>query len=167
MDAMEEHTQTPTHLLLQVSRLTHWLLLALTAPQEHIHHLKLSRISPTKLKMKQHTEQPFWMQDFSCGEAGLHEAWFHLNLSENQMADFVVSAREGGRKEEINEWNIRGKNRWFIFLFLDIHSILWERWGKTQFAFNLTVLSDHRSNILYAIKLSNCCLSKRSEHCLR
>lgn len=40
--------------------------------------------------------------------------------------------------------------------------------GKnTQFAFNLTVLSDHRSNILYAIKLSNCCLSKRSEHCLR
>lgn len=132
MDAMEEHTQTPTHLLLQVSRLTHWLLLALTAPQEHIHHLKLSRISPTKLKMKQHTEQPFWMQDFSCGEAGLHEAWFHLNLSENQMADFVVSAREGGRKEEINEWNIRGKNRWFIFLFLDIHSILWERWGKTH-----------------------------------
>lgn len=50
-----------------------------------------------------------------------------------------------------------------MFLFLDIHPVLWESWrgGKNvQMTFKLTVVSDHRSNILYAIKLRNCCLSK-------
>lgn len=68
--------------------------------------------------------------------------------------------------KEINEWNISGgegeKKVIYVSIFGYTPSSLGDLEGgkNVQMTFKLTVVSDHRSNILYAIKLRNYCLSK-------
>lgn len=87
VEAMSENTQAPTQLLPQVPHLCHGHSPIGTQPGFYPLSLKWSSTYSSLLGFR------------VLVRSGVHEAWFHLDVSKNEMTHTVLAAGEGRKGE--------------------------------------------------------------------